>query len=145
MKKKSLKGLGRRILSLLLAAVMCLSLPPVTVSAGGDVPMAIYYDGHRTTYGGEYDYGATDGYLEQDSDGKVRLSLSGGVSNEYTINEVYLVTADSKHERKGKIYPKPSGATGGLEGNNGVWIQNVVLSLAVGSYQTEFVTNKGKM
>ncbi|MBQ7481427.1 MAG: putative Ig domain-containing protein, partial [Lachnospiraceae bacterium] len=144
MKKTSRRRLGRRVLSLLLAAVMCLSLPPVPVSAGADAPMAFYYDGHRIIYGGEYDYGTTDGYLEQDSDGKVKLSLSGGVPEGNTITEVYIVTAD-KHERKGKIYPKPSGATGGLEGNNGIWVQNVILSLAVGSYQTEFVTKKGKL
>ena len=122
MKKTSRRRLGRRVLSLLLAAVMCLSVPPVPVSAGADAPMAFYFDGNRTFHGGVNDYGATDGYLEQDSEGKVRLSLSGGVPEGDTITKVYLVTADSKHERKGKIYPKPSGATGGLDSNNSIWI-----------------------
>ena len=134
-----------RGLALVLSLTMCLSLLPFSALAGADDPMALYYDGHRTTYGGEWDYGSTDGYLEQDAAGTVKLSLSGGVPEGNTITAVYLVTADSRHTRKGTIYPVPSGASGGLEGTNGVWVQNVVLTLDAGSYQTEYVTGSGSM
>ena len=134
-----------RGLALVLSLTMCLSLLPFSALAGANEPMALYYDGHRTTYGGEWDYGSTDGYLEQDSGGKVKLSLSGGVPEGNTITAVYLVTADSAHSRKGTVYPVPAGAEGGLEGPNSIWVQNVVLSLDAGFYQTEFVTDNGSM
>lgn len=134
-----------RGLTLVLTLALCLSLVPLTAFAGADEPMALYYDGHRTTWGGEWDYGSTDGYLEQDSAGAVKLSLSGGVAKGNTITAVYLVTADADHTRVGTIYPVPSGAAGGLEGTNGIWVQNVVLTLDTGFYQTEYVTDKGSM
>ena len=107
---------GKRALSLFLAFVMCLTMQimlPVTAWAGASEPMALYYDGNRITSSSEWDYGSTNGYLEQDSTGKVKLSLSGGVPEGNTITAIYLVTADSSHTRKGTIYPVPTGGTGG--------------------------------
>ena len=139
---------GKRLLSLLLTLAFCLGLLPATALAGASEPMALYYDGNRSAGASEWDYGSTDGYLEQDSEGKVKLSLSGGVPEGNVITAAYLVTADSNHSRKGTIYENgtvPSGAEGGAEGSNGIWVQNVVLSLEPGFYQTEYVTDHGSM
>lgn len=143
------RNLSQRALSLLLTLAMLVGLVPATVVpalAGASVPEAIYYDANRKRNEWDND-GSTDGYLEQDTNGKVTLSLSGGVPEGNTITKVYLVTDDSAHTRKGTIYDNgvPSGATGGLEGTNSVWIQNVTLSLPVGTYRTEYVTNNGSM
>ena len=135
----------KRILSLLLTAALCMGLLPAAVFAGADVPEAFIYDLNRQN---EYSSPMTDGYLEQDVDGAVCLSLSGGVPGEATIQAVYLVTNNSSHTRMGTIFENsapPAGASGGLEGTNGIWVQNVKLTLPVGTYLTEFVTDRGSM
>ena len=138
--------LTKKALALLLALALCLTLLPMAALAGASEPMARYYDSKRATGTSEWDDGPTDGYLEQDSAGHVKLGLSGGVPEGNTITAVYLVTADGSHTRKATLYDGalPAGAEGGLEGN-GVWIYNVTVSLAVGTYQTEYVTDHGSM
>ncbi len=139
---------GKRLLALVLTLAFCLSLLPATALAGASEPMSLYYDGNRVTSSSEWDFGSTDGYLEQDLQGQVRFSLSGGIPEGGSITAVYLVTADADHVRKGAIYENggvPSGASGGLEGSNGVWVQNVTLSLETGFYLTEYVTDRGSL
>lgn len=139
-------GFGKRALALVLTLVLCLSLLPVAALAGYSQAEAFYYD---LVGSGDYNY---DSYLEQDSDGNIKFSLSGGVPEGYTITSVYLVTSET-HNRVGAIFLNgnvPQGATGGYESSsnetfyNAVWIENVTLSgVEVGLYQTEFVTGSG--
>lgn len=138
----------QRVLSVLLAAALCVAGLPLSAWAGSDVLEAIYYDNNRME---SYGYGTNDGILTKDSAGAVRFDVSGGktLTASATISGIYLVDSATNAERynllnaayggtnKSQVY---SGSSYGLD----VYITGLVIPNAVeGEYRLKVVTSGG--